>query len=140
MANEEIVNEFDALFADIIATTPELAVAEVEDPGEPGVVAPPVLKMEAVAVVPTQSVVAQPAPKPDRYREVDGKVKVEGGPCETTVYPRGYVKFQLSQDWNKFTAYLEDVIALRDFFRDEARYSEWEARAVAAGLKSYRRG
>lgn len=133
MANEEIVNEFDKMFAELIEGTAETAVAQVSDPGdEPSVVPPPVLKMEAVA--PVQVVQAVETPKP-RYQEVDGKVQVEGGPCDTTVYPKGYCQFKLAQTWNKCALYLEDVIAFRDFFRDEERYGEWEMRAVAAGLK-----
>lgn len=137
MAKEEIVNEFDALFAEIIATTPEVAVAEVADPGEPGVVAPPVLKMEAVAV---QEVVAKPAPKPDRYREVDGKVQVDGGPCATTVYPRGYVQFKQGPDWNKFAMYEEDILAWRDFFADAEQFEEWFKACKESGLKRRTKG
>jgi hypothetical protein len=134
MANEEIVSEFDKLFAEIVTSTPEVAVAEITDPGdEPSQVPPPVLKMEAV--LPVQRVEVTPAAKPDRYREVDGKIHVEGGPVDTTVYPKGYVQFKWSQTWNKCALYLEDVIALRDFFRDEERYADWEMGAVAAGLK-----
>lgn len=137
MANEEIVNEFDALFAEMIANSPELAVAEVEDPGEPGVVAPPVLKMEAVAV---QEVVAKPAAKPDKYREVDGKVQVDGGPCATTVYPRGYVQFKQGPDWNKFTMYEEDILAWREFFADAERFDEWLESCRNSGLKCRTKG
>ena len=131
MANAEVVSEFDKLFAEIILNTPETAVAEITDPGdEPSVVTPPVLKMEAVVPVQEVKVVDKP-----RYQEVEGKVQIEGGPCDSTVYPKGYVQLKWGQTWNKCALYLEDVLALRDFFRDEEQYAEWEMRAVAAGLK-----
>lgn len=140
MANDEIVNEFDKLFAEIILGTPETAVVEVADPGdEPSVVSPPILRMETLANevkhVPAQVVEAKPAPKP-RYQEVDGKVNVEGGPCETVAYPKGYMQFRFGQTWNKCALYLEDIRALRDWFRDEGAYDQWEADAIVAGLKA----
>jgi hypothetical protein len=131
MANNEIVSEFDKLFAELIETTAETAVIDLNDPGdEPSVVPPPVLKMETVAPVQEVKVVDKP-----RYQEVEGKVQIEGGPCDSTVYPKGYVQLKWGQTWNKCALYLEDVLALRDFFRDEEQYAEWEMRAVAAGLK-----
>lgn len=134
MANEEIVSEFDKMFAEIIATTPEVAVVEVTDPGdEPSPVAPPVLRMETVA--PVQVVEAVPTAKP-RYQEVDGKVHLDGGPCDTTVYPKGYVQFKFAQTWNKCALYEEDVLGLQAFFADPARFGAWLESARAAGLKS----
>lgn len=134
MANDEIVNEFDKLFSEIIATTPEVAVADVDDPGEePTSVAPPVLRMETV--MPVQQVTAAPTAKPDKYREVEGKVHLEGAPCDTTVYPKGYVQFKWAQTWNKCALYQEQILELKEFFCDEERFNDWMASAQAAGLK-----
>jgi hypothetical protein len=135
MANAEVVSEFDKLFAEIILNTPETAVAEITDPGdEPSAVTPPVLKMEAV--LPVQQVEVTPAAKPDRYKEVEGKVQVDGAPCDTTVYPKGYCQFKFGQTWNKCALYEEQILELKEFFSDEERFSEWIESARAAGLKS----
>lgn len=135
MANEAIVSEFDKLFAEIVNSTPEVAVAEITDPGdEPTVVTPPVLKMEAV--LPVQQVTVAPATKPDRYQEVEGKVQVSGAPCDTTVYPKGYVQFKFGQTWNKCALYEEQILELQEFMSDEARFNKWLEDARAAGLKS----
>lgn len=135
MANAEVVSEFDKLFAEIVNSTPEVAVAEITDPGdEPTVVTPPVLKMEAV--IPVQQVTVAPAPKPDRYKEVEGKVQVDGAPCDTTVYPKGYCQFKFGQTWNKCALYEEQILELKEFMSDEARFNDWLQDARAAGLKS----
>ena len=132
MPNEVAVSEFDKLFAEIIESVPEretTVVAEVSE--DPQLTAPPVLNMAVVEPVVATTVSAAP-----RYEEVEGKVFVDGGPCQTVIYPKGYCQFAFGPAWNKCALYEDQVLALRDFMANEARFSDWLHRARLAGLKA----
>lgn len=131
MPSEEHVSEFDKLFAEIIQSTPERMVAEVDDASEePTVTTAPVLNMTVVE--PVVATTVSPTP---RYEEVEGKVSVEGGPCPTTIYPKGYCQFNFGPSWNKCALYEDQVLAIREFFADESRFNEWLHLARLSGLK-----
>lgn len=141
MPNEKTVSEFDALFAEILADAPDLAVQTVADPGdEPSVVEPPVLKMETIGDtvkhVPAQQVAATETPKPE-YKRDEGKQSVDGAPFQSTVYTRGYIKVQWTEGWrfeNKCCLYLEELEGLEQFMASPA-YQEWKSAAISKGLR-----
>jgi hypothetical protein len=146
MPNENAVSEFDSFLADVLKDAPEVAVKEIEDPGdEPTVVSAPILKMETIGDtvkhVPAQVVEAKEQPKPE-YKRDEGKREVSGAPCEATVYTRGYVRLKFNEGWrfdNKVCLYLEDLESLENWFGSEG-YKAWKANAVEAGLKTRKKG
>jgi len=87
----------------------------------------------AVEVV---AAVEEPKPSKGRFREVEGKIALAGGPGAAVLYPKGYVKVQVGpSSWNKVALYEEDFQELREFFSDAAGCEEFLAQARAAGMK-----
>lgn len=140
MPRDEDVDQFDELFAEIMAAPEATAVAEVAD--EPEVVSDLISARNAVIKALIESPEVIETAKPDRakkerveYKTVD-KVEVEGGPCQTKCYPLGYATLSWSQGFrfqNKVCLYRSDLVAFVEFCRDKAKSDEWLAALEAAG-------
>jgi hypothetical protein len=131
-------DQFDALFASIMAEPDQKPVDVAE---EPAVVATVEDSREALI----QTLVSQPVvetAKPDQkarveYKTVE-KVEVEGSPFPSKVYPLGYVTLA-SSGWrfqNKLCLYREEFRQFVDFIRDSAKSDPWLAALDAAGFRN----
>jgi hypothetical protein len=133
MVHDNDDDAFDALFAEISSDGVAAKVAEVSD--EPAV--GPSLAESREAVI--QEVISGPVAKPDQkvqYKTVD-KVAVDGGPCQSMVYPLGYVSL-LFGGWrfsNKACFYLDGLKDLIAFCRSP-QCDAWLASLEAAGLRN----
>lgn len=114
------ISEFDKMFSDILKIDQEPAAVET-----------PVLKMETTPTV--QVAPAAEVSKP-KYRTVEGKVDLDGGPCKAKVYPKGYVQFEL-ENGSRFFVYEGEYHKLKSFFQDEEATAAFEAQAKAAGFR-----
>lgn len=131
--------KFAERFADILGTGKVTTADTIE---APATIAMPVVQKAAVAAATPVVGKAKKAKKDEaesskRWAEVEGKVNVTEGspPFVSTVYPRGYVQLRFTKPYSKAAVTLDEVRAMRDFFSNEEAYGEWEAAAIAAGLK-----
>jgi hypothetical protein len=136
MSNAEDVDQFDELFAEIMAEGDSTTVAEV--PAEPEVVKPlPESRETLIANLVAEPVeAAEKTEQKRQYRTVD-KVEVEGGPCQSKVYPLGYVSL-LFPGWrfaNKVCFYLDGLKAFVEFCRSP-QCDEWIAGLEKAGCRN----
>ena len=103
---------------------------------DPSVAAKPVTNEIAVG----EPAPPRDAPKPPKqqWKTVDGKEPVDTSDMEAlfavTVYPRGYIKFQLSK-YQNLALYVEDYLRLVEFCRSP-QADELLERAKAKGLKN----
>ena len=118
----------------------ELIIAEIisgaaNGDQDPSVAAKPVTNEIAVGEPAPPRDAPQP-PKPSKYRTVDGKETVDTSDMEelfaATVYPKGYLKFQLSK-YQNLALYAEDYKRLVAFCRSP-QADELLERAKAKGL------
>jgi hypothetical protein len=130
-------DQFDALFAEIMAEGDSKMAAVAE---EPAVVAPMAEARETlIANLVAVEEPAVVAPKTERkeYKTVD-KVDVEGGPLPSKVYPLGYLSVSIPgfRFANKAVFYRDDFHKFVDFLRDSAKSDPWLASLDAAGFRN----
>jgi hypothetical protein len=122
-------DNFDELFAEIMGdhTAPSAAAVEAA--------------AEAVTDAVVEQVIAAPIPSEPakaKYKSIpaDEKVVLEGAPCDTTVYPLGYVKLHWRNPkfQNACSLYEDQIDELAAFFQSP-EYATWRAAAKAAGLR-----
>lgn len=119
------MSETEAIIAEIIN-------GGIEGTQDPSVVAKPATEEIAVG----EPAPPRDAPKPPKYKTVEGKEPVDTSDMEAlfgvTVYPKGYMKFQLSK-YQNLALYVEDYQRLVEFCRSP-QAEELLERAVAKGM------
>jgi hypothetical protein len=131
MSNDN--DNFDELFAEIMGDHTAPSAAAVEAAVEAAA--------EAVTVTAVEQVIAAPIPAEPakaKYQAIpaDEKTVLDGAPCDTTVYPLGYVKLHWRNPkfQNACSLYEDQIDELAAFFQSP-EYATWRAAAKAAGLR-----